>query len=190
MSTGTRQASPTVNYGNNVPADRPGLRRDARFTETNLGLHRLILTREWGTCQRLAVCIGLNPSIADHVSDDPTIKAMYGHCDAWDRERLVMINLFTLVATEPKDMLKHHEPEVAGHSEVWQTLFEKPEPKLLVVAAWGAHGVLNDQDKKAMAWLNYWNIKPACLGTNANGTPKHPLYIRRGEPLIPYQGRA
>lgn len=175
------------------PVDkRPGLvrpRDGTRFITTNEGLYRIRLERSWGTHQRTAVCIGLNPSTADHTRDDPTIKAMYQHCDAWDRERLIMINLFTLVATDPPDMKKHPTPEVNGSLEVWQELFAKPEPGLLVVAAWGAHGIHQDQDRQAMKWLRHWGIKPMCLVINADGTPKHPLYVTRGTPLKEYSGR-
>lgn len=183
----------------NVPADRPGLFRTARFLRNDIGHYRLKLTREWGITQRTAVVIGLNPSIADNLTDDPTIKALYQFCDQWNCERLIMLNLFTLIATEPKDMIKHPAPECGGSLEPWIETFTQPEsvyngatnrdyePK--VVAAWGAHGVLRDQDRKAMAWLNYWNVKAWCLGTNKNGTPLHPLYQKRDVPLIRYYGR-
>jgi len=191
--SGTSRASSTagrgkVNYGNNVPKDRPSLRRDAQFIRTDKGLYRMRLDREWCTYQRLLVCIGLNPSTAGATEDDATIRAMYGHCDAWDLERLVMINLFTLVATDPDEMKAHPYPEVAGSIEVWQKLFGRPEP-MTVVAAWGRHGTHQDQDLKAMRWLRYFGIAPLCLGINKDGTPLHPLYVKRGVPLLPYDGR-
>lgn len=159
---------------------REGLRRTARFYENNNGLYRPILTREWGLGQPTVVIIGVNPSKADHLIDDPTIKADYRHCDAWGFSRLIKLNLFDLVATEPKDMAKHPHPEGPSNWDAFREVFEKPATKLVTVCAWGNWGKHNGQDWAVLKWLEYWEADLKCMGTNQNGTPKHPLYMKPG----------
>lgn len=187
-----------IEKGSDTVGRCPGLVRSARFVTTNAGgaagtvdAHRIILTREWGTYQRPVAVIGVNPSMADNLKDDPTINALYQHCEHWDRERLIMLNLFTLVATEPADMRAHPYPECGGSIEAWEETFDPAhrDPNLIVVAAWGKNGTHRDQDRRAMKWLSYWGIEPKCLGINKDGTPVHPLYVRRGTPLVTYYGR-
>ncbi len=176
-----------------APADPPterleGLVRDAMFCENNTGRFRMILKRSWGLHQRTAVVIGLNPSTADATTDDPTIKALYQHCAHWDRDRLLMVNLFSFCATEPTDMRKAPDPEGPLNFDTLEEIFTAPhrDRNQLVVAAWGKHGTFRDQDKAMMRWLDYWGVKTMCLGTNKDDTPRHPLYVKRGTPLVPF----
>ncbi|MES2137565.1 MAG: DUF1643 domain-containing protein [Pseudomonadota bacterium] len=52
----------------------------------------------------------LNPSTADAVQDDPTIRRCIGFAKAWGKGGIVVINLFAFRATNPKDMLAAADP--------------------------------------------------------------------------------
>lgn len=168
---------------------RPGLRRSALFYENNDGRYRQILTREWGTCQRTAIVIGVNPSVADAEFDDATIRTLYGFCDTWGRERLIMLNLFGYIATDQADLFKATDPEGPLNFPTFHEIFgpeDRDFRQTEVIAAWGNGGTYRDQDMAMMEWLHHWGVVPLCLGTNDNGTPKHPLRIAHDTPLQPY----
>ena len=164
-----------------------GLRRTAQFYEYKGHQYRRILERSWGLHQKTVVMIGLNPSTADGSKDDPTIRADYAFCNAWEREHLIKLNLFDFCATEPKDMMKAAHPEGPLNWETFRSIYERPLTNdLLTVVCWGKDGVYRNQDWSVMKWLDYWEVKPMCLGYNANGTPKHPLYVQRTTRLQPF----
>ncbi len=53
-----------------------------------------------------------------------------------------------------------------------------------VVCAWGGHShpLIRDRIDTVLAMIK----NPMCLGTNADGTPKHPLYLSADTSLVPY----
>jgi hypothetical protein len=54
--------------------------------------------------------IGLNPSTADAISDDATIRRCVGLAKREGCGRLVMLNLFAFRATTPADMFAADDP--------------------------------------------------------------------------------
>lgn len=123
--------------------------------------------------------IGLNPSTADERVDDPTIRRCVQFAKRWGYGALCMTNLFAYRATDPKIMKAQARP-VGEDNDRWLALCAERASD--VVAAWGMHGTHMNRDREALFWL------PAlkCLGTNSDGTPRHPLYISYDTELQPY----
>lgn len=131
--------------------------------------------------------IGLNPSTADEVQDDPTIRRCVGFAKEWGFSAMCMTNAFAFRATDPKAMLSDPHPnDVAGRTTLyspndhWITTIAREAG--LIVAAWGKYGNhlgRGDEIRHLISNLH-------CLGVNSDGTPKHPLYLRKNTTPIPY----
>lgn len=125
--------------------------------------------------------IGLNPSTADELVDDPTIRRCVGFAKAWGFGALCMTNLFAFRATSPIKMME--SPDPVGESNM-DRLTNCAIRSSLIVAAWGAHGGWKDQDKAVMNALSNISCPPlSCLGVTKSGFPQHPLYMPRNSRL-------
>lgn len=114
--------------------------------------------------------IGLNPSTADEVNNDPTIRRCMGFAETWGYGALCMTNLFAFRATDPLVMKEQAEP-VGDYND--SHLVELAQSAGLVVAAWGTHGTFMNRGeavKKLIPNLHY-------LRLTKNGLPEHPLYL-------------
>lgn len=132
---------------------------------------RYTLWRSWD--ERLPYCqfIGLNPSTADEVQDDPTVRRCIRFARDWGYGALCMTNAFAYRATDPGVMKVQPDP-VGRANDRW--LGEIAAAAGIVVAAWGVHGAHLDRDRQLAARLG----KLHCLGTTRDGHPRHPLYVR------------
>jgi len=83
----------------------------------------------------LFVC--LNPSTADEVRDDPTVRRCVGYAKRWGFSRLVVCNIFALRSTDPRTLYGHPDP--IGPDNDRHLLGEALRADR-VVAAWGIHG--------------------------------------------------
>jgi len=146
--------------------------------------YRYTLTRRWAWGNPF-ILIGLNPSTADEVQDDPTIRRCINFAKREGYGALLMLNLFGFRATDPKDMKAQQDPIGPGNIPA----IEKACRDAQVVVAWGTHGCHMDHDRKLYECLVRVGADVKCLGTTKNGFPKHPLYLRSDTPLIAYQGR-
>jgi hypothetical protein len=119
----------------------------------------------------------LNPSTADAVDDDPTIRRCIGFARRWGYEKLTVANLFALRATNPRELLTAQEP-IGPDNDLWlMRLYEKAN---LTITAWGAHNMASDRAeqvaRKVFRRMPYKRL--ATLGTTKEGHPRHPLYLR------------
>lgn len=133
------------------------------------------------------IFVMLNPSTADADQDDPTIRKCVGFAKRWMFERIVVLNLFALRATDPKVILAtSHDGRsvdpVGFRNE--ENFHEICDDAGRIVCAWGAHGGHLQQDETVLGWLHGYKLH--CLGTTKNGNPKHPLYVRYETPLQEY----
>jgi len=145
-------------------------------------VYRYTLSRYWGEGDRM-VWIMLNPSTADAEVDDPTIRRCMGFARREGCRSIDVINLYALRATKPKHLLDHPDPEGPDNPLAWAMALFDPEPAL-VVAAWGAHaGMPGLPVSRALTGFcsSAW-----CLGTTKEGAPRHPLYVKADEPLVPF----
>ena len=120
---------------------------------------------------RYAMFIGLNPSTADEVRDDPTIRRCMGFAKSWGFPRLCMTNLFAFRATDPAVMKAAADP-IGPDNDRW--LVALAHHAAVVVAAWGTHGTFRDRDKAVRLLLPG---RLHCLRETKDGFPAHPLYL-------------
>lgn len=141
---------------------------------------------------RRLVFVMLNPSTADDVVDDPTIRRCIGFARREAAPYFTVVNLFAWRATDPGDLVDSLEagidivgPGNDGH--IWDALADGGP----VVAAWGANvemlGSLAVRRVALVRQLVGLSGNPLmCLGTTKAGHPRHPLYLRKDTPLISY----
>jgi hypothetical protein len=132
----------------------------------------------WSPRLRLLPWIGLNPSTADERQLDPTLRRIRGFTLKRKSERpydgFVMLNLFAFRATLPAVMKAAADPIGAENDAIIRRYASAAG---CVVAGWGAHGEFLDREQHVVAMLRSLNVEIFCLGRNANGSPKHPLYL-------------
>ncbi len=132
--------------------------------------------------------IGLNPSTADEIQDDPTIRRCIRFAKDWGAGGFCMTNLFPFRQTNP-NLMKQHYPVVNGDwnysAESWITFKENfnhiaqiGKQATMIVAAWGTHGAHLQAGAKLRNFLKIHNLPVHHLGLNADGSPKHPLYLK------------
>jgi len=129
--------------------------------------------------------VGLNPSTADEVDDDPTIRRCADYAKRWGHGALCMTNLFAYRATDP-GVMKAHPAPVGRDNDRW--LLELAQGAAVVVAAWGAHGAHRGRDREVKRLLGG---RLACLRLTRGGHPAHPLYLKKaltpirfGDPVL------
>lgn len=130
--------------------------------------------------KRIFCCIGLNPSVADEDLDDPTIRRVIAFAKREQCDALVMLNIFAFRATDPEVMRAANDP-IGPENDEW--LLRCTSIAAITIAAWGTHGEFKKRGAQVAAKI------PGlyCLGTTANGFPRHPLYVRGDTPLLPYR---
>jgi len=115
--------------------------------------------------------IGLNPSIADEHQFDRTLNKILGFTKRLGLQRFVMLNLFALVSTDPKVMLKHPDPVGSMNND---HILKVCEAAAAVVCCWGDHGNHLRRADSILELLAPFELK--CLGITKRGQPRHPLY--------------
>ena len=165
--------------------------------------YRYTLTRKFetslfhSTFKRIAF-IMFNPSTASAEVDDPTIRRVMNFAYREDCHSLVILNLIPFITSKPSEL----DPNTAfgagrNIEQMIPTLLDYPQ----IVVAWGAIGEgYQDIFIKALGQLetcladlafqmkreSFFDGKFYCLGTTESGHPKHPLYLKKDQPLEPF----
>jgi hypothetical protein len=148
--------------------------RSAVFDAT--GRYRYQLWRRWDARRPSVAFVLLNPSRADAVRDDPTIRRCVAFAQRWGFGSLFVVNLFALRATKPKDLFADPDPVGPENDRHLAAVARRARA---VVVAWGNHGSRLGRDARALACLP--PRRPLlCLGVTRQRAPRHPLYLRKG----------
>lgn len=153
---------------------------------SDCGQYRYKLSRFWGPEHALPFVM-LNPSTADDFVDDPTIRRCMGFARREGAGGIIVVNLYGLRATEPAELRKVKDPFGPDNRAnihalgKWAFLAGMP-----IVCAWGTHGWFKSANRDTIHLLKSTGASLVCLGTTKSGEPKHPLYIRGDQPLIPF----
>lgn len=160
--------------------------KGATFSECRL--YRYSLWRDWAdsdTFPGRCVFIGLNPSTADEQDDDPTIRRCIGFAKAWGFPGMTMLNAYAWRSTDPTGLLIPDDPVGPGNDAAIRDTVSRAE---LVVCCWGNHCLRERQEKILdVIYSTGSGLRMAklvqCLGRNASGSPKHPLYLSKATKL-------
>ena len=150
---------------------------DAKFSPC--GQYRYWLERDLGYQRPLVIC-GLNPSIATATKNDPTVRKEMGFAQRWGCGRLVKVNAYAFIATDPNVMKKARKAgrDVVGpdnDAAIVRAAEVARECDGIFLVAWGAN--IEPQRQAEIDLLIRMIVTPMCLGQNGDGSPVHPLYI-------------
>jgi hypothetical protein len=165
----------------------PGVKGDAVFTDKE---HRQLMRRWMGDSfpERYIMFIGMNPSTADALVNDPTCAREWTFATREGFTAMVKANVGDYRATDPKMLLA---PGVEAVSDANLPAIRQAAAGAEKVVL--CHGKLNRALAQAgqdiVAALLSDGVSLWCFGTNADGSPKHPLYLRLDTPIIPFQPR-
>lgn len=152
------------------------------------GLYRYVLKRNieipyvcGGTVPMLFIM--LNPSVATEVDNDPTIR----RCISFAKRELCLemyvVNLFAFRSPDPKFLKGVLCPMgPANGTKVEEMILKVKDQNGLIVAAWGASEIARNPGMELTQKFGPF----LCLGTTKHGAPRHPLYVKSRQPLVPY----
>lgn len=117
----------------------------------------------------------LNPSTADAVTNDATIKRCIALSRRWGWPALVVVNLFAWRATEPKELRKVPDP-IGPQNDVF--ICDAARGARSIVVAWGANGSFRNRDLDVVQMLKERGHTLLCIAGYKPGVARHPLYER------------
>jgi len=166
----------------------PWTRGGAEFSED--GKHRFRLWRRWhGPQTKVVLFLMLNPSQADHTRDDPTIRKCIGYARRWGYGGMEVANLFSLVSTDPKGLMRLEPKVTLRDAHNLETIIHLASNHDTVLA-WGAtagEGWYRLRVLGLLQQLHFLNqpVK-AFRGLTKNGQPPHPVRLAYARPLDSY----
>lgn len=141
---------------------------------------------------RPLICIGVNPSTAAPGALDNTLKSVQRIALANGFDSFLMTNVYAQRATRPDDMDRDcnevlHRENLAALR--WMLAQAGPSPAIW--AAWGTvlekRAYLKDCVRDMVAVGKAFDARWLCAGAlSKRGHPHHPLYLRRDEPVRPF----
>lgn len=126
-----------------------------------------------------------NPSKATHEVLDWTVGRCVSYAKAWGYSALVVGNIFGLRSTDPRQLVRHHDPVGPQNNE---HILRLARASATVVCAWGAWGQLWDRGEEVRQNLVRAGVTPYCLDTTSGGYPRHPRGLTRDLTPVPYRG--
>jgi hypothetical protein len=144
-----------------------------------------LLTRELDGGHGTLNFIMLNPSTADAVRDDPTIRRCISFARVWGFRRLVVTNLFAFRTPSPRALRRAAEP-IGPENDAY--LLRAARDAHRTICAWGTYGAHEDREAEVLTLLKQHPLEH--LGLTKHGHPRHPLYVAATAVTSPYVKRA
>ncbi len=153
------------------------------------GNYRYRLSREWGTGAGRVSWLMMNPSTADALVDDATIRKCIGFSQIWGFNALDVINLFALRSRDPKALLSKEDIYGPDFDKHYHDVLMNSS---LLILAWGCESTLKSLGISPKEHVSavyhdihewYPNLPVKCLGQSKTGNPYHPLMLAYDTPL-------
>ncbi len=145
--------------------------------------HRYRRWRGWGDPEQRILFVMLNPSTADELQLDPTVRRCVRFAQRWGYGALAVGNIFSLRSTDPAALYG----VVHDHQRHNWHLRRMAELAQLVIAAWGVHGAHQNRGAEVARILG--RARPLrCVGITKGGHPRHPLYLPGDSTPVPFMG--
>ena len=177
--------------GSDVSLEVTGIAR-AAASISECGRYRYGLTRlVQAVPARICVFVMLNPSVADAMIDDATIRRCRAYARSFGCGVLHVVNFFAWRATDPKELRRVVRAEglgVAVGPENDAHIARAIAAADVVLCAWGNH-VLHRELLPRRAQMHAWlaGREVFCLGTTKEREPVHPLRQPKDAQLVPFR---
>ena len=133
----------------------------------------------------------MNPSTADALEDDATIRKCCGFAKSWGFDGIEVVNLFAWRDRTPSNLIAVndlHGEEYEYH--LHEAIAQCPE----LIAAWGCESTLKKSYAMRRMMLEtiehiqqeFPRLLIQCLGKSKLGTPYHPLMLPYSTERIPW----
>lgn len=141
---------------------------------------------ERGAGRTLSV-IMVNPSTANAIQDDPTIRKVLGFAERLFCERVIVGNKFAFRATDVNELRAAKDPVGPDNDRHVEQILRDGD---LHVAAWGSLSklpeALRTRWKEIVRIADRVGCRLHCIGLNADRHPKHPLMTAYGTIMTPW----
>lgn len=154
------------------------MQRFAEFSDCKN--YRYSLSRIWEAERPKVLYIGLNPSSADALQDDPTIRRCIQFARSWGYGGMSIVNLFAFKHHDPKYLMKVKKPVGELNDDFIREHLQSHDNTVLI---WGNHGAFQNRATEVLQWIK----KPLCIKINKSGQPAHPLYLKKNLKPIPFK---
>jgi len=127
---------------------------------------------------KVVAFFGVNPSTADAMTDDATIRKMRGFSERWGAHRFIVGNLFAYRATDVRELSRQDDPFGPAWREHLMSIIADAS---MLVPCWGNRSKMPSDlrgvpDQFLSTLLR--SGKPVYhLGLTASGDPRHPLML-------------
>jgi hypothetical protein len=160
------------------------MKGSAVFSEGDDYRYRYRLERILPTEGRTAAVLMVNPSKAGADLNDPTVGKLLGFAERLSISRIIVGNEFALCSTDIKGLRTAKDPIGPDNDKHLEQIMRDAD---VHIVAWGARAKLPEVLRKR--WIEVVRIadrvgcKLHCIGTNADGHPKHPLMTGYDVPM-------
>lgn len=150
------------------------------------GHYRYHLWRRAPGAKNRCLFVLLNPSTADALEDDPTLRRCIGYAFAWGHDGVDVANPFAWRATQPETLLTVDDP-VGPLNHAHLTILAAECSRIVV--GWGDGPKGSMKSERGQRWRELFKLETSaalrrfghrglCFGWTRAGRPKHPLYLR------------
>lgn len=148
------------------------------------GRYRYQLTRVLNKVEQpqSVTFVMLNPAQATAEKNDQTIGKCVGFAQRWGANELKVVNLYAYCTSYQSELYAAEDP-VGPLNSTW--LRRAMHSSERVVCAWGK-GVDPKRVRRFANLAKRANVKLYCLGTNLDGSPKHPARLGYATNLVRY----
>jgi len=144
------------------------------------GPYRYTLFRNW-EMKPYITWVMLNPSTADALKDDATIRKCIAFSKLWGYGGIAVVNLFAFRSTDPKKLSRVKDPVGPKNDEYIRTTCWSYQT---AVVAWGRNGDrFPKRVESVLLTVKESGTNIMHLGKTTTGQPKHPLYLSLKTPL-------
>jgi len=158
---------------------------DAHFSPC--GRYRVWLSRTFAEVEGdgIALWIGMNPSTASALVDDPTVRRETDFTRRWGLSRYIKTNVMDYRATHPRMLLE--DGVVPCSPDNIPAIRDFAAEADVIVLGFGAlHPKLLHHGEAVVRALRADGRRLMCLGLTKQGLPRHPLYIAGNTELLEY----
>ena len=139
--------------------------------------HRYYLSRKWSENEQVLYVL-LNPSKANNIKNDHTINRLITISKNLGYGGFEVVNLYTIINPKRNKLYEKKRKFSEKNKKLIAKLVARHKT---IIYGWGA-------TENEPNWLSNIVKSPLCFNINKNGTPKHPLYLKKESTLKKFRG--